>query len=146
MDKVTGNSKYIDNFHPYLNCDDMNHYFTGIGEGISDSFNKNPLNWKNPECTNKFTFNIVPDESIIKGLSHLSNDSSLDLLDFDTKLLRLATPHIYKSLSYVINMSLMTGYIADDWRFARTTPVYKGKGCKKKKIRVIIDLFRSFAI
>ena len=72
----------------------MNNYFTGIGREISDSFHKNPLNWKNPECTHKYTFSNVPDESILKALSHLSNDSSLDVLDFDSKLLRLAPPHI----------------------------------------------------
>ena len=131
--KATGNNKYVSSIHPDLNCTEMNNFFTGIGKEISDNFDKVPLDWKHPKCPYIFTFDHVHENLICKALLQLSNDSSLDVLDFDTKLLRLAAPHIFKSLTYIINVSLKTGVFPADWKFARITPIYKGKGCKKTK-------------
>ncbi len=73
----------------------------------------------------------MQEDSILEALPHLSIDSNLDIFDYDTKLLRLAAQFVFKSLCYLVNVSLKTGVILDDWKFARTTPIYKGKGCKK---------------
>ena len=57
----------------------------------------------------------------------------MDELGLDTKLLHIAAPHICDSLTLIYNKSLSSGEIPDDWKIARTTPVYKGKGSKKDK-------------
>ena len=36
-----------------------------------------------------------------------------------------------KSLTTIFNFSLKTGFVFDDWKYARVTPVYKGKGDKE---------------
>ncbi len=56
---------------------------------------------------------------------YLNQESSLDILDYDTKLLRMVAHLIYKKLTAIINVSLRTGNVPHDWTFARTTPMYK---------------------
>ena len=107
--KATGNNKYVSSMHPDLNCTEMNNFFTDIGKEISDKFNKVPLDWNHSKCPYIFTFDHVHENLIYKALLQLSNDSNLDVLDFDTKLLRSAAPHIFKSLTYIIKVSLKTG-------------------------------------
>ena len=63
-------------------------------------------------------------------MSLLSKDSSLDILNFDTKLLQIAAPYINVSLNNIFNVSITHGFLPEDWKLARTTPVYKGKGSK----------------
>ena len=48
----------------------------------------------------------------------------------DCKLLRLSAHLISASIVYILNKSLTTGELAEDWKLARVTPVFKGKGSK----------------
>ena len=111
-----------------LNGDDFNEYFVNIGKQISDSFQNEVFIWNHPDSTYTFEFQSVTVEKVRKILSQLSSDSSLDILNFDTKLLRIASPYISTSLSVLFNESLLSGLIPEDWKIARTTPIYKGKG------------------
>ena len=52
----------------------------------------------------------------------------MDLLDLDIRLIKYVAPFISKSLSQVINDSLLKGRIHTDWKRARVSPVYKGEG------------------
>ena len=63
-------------------------------------------------------------------LSKLSENSKLDSLDFDGKLLRMSSNIIAPSLTRILNISLETGVIPADLKITRVTPVYKGKGSK----------------
>ena len=51
----------------------------------------------------------------------------------DTKLLSLAAALIAPSLSNILNLSLKSGIVPNDWKLARVTPIYKGKGDKNDK-------------
>ena len=42
----------------------------------------------------------------------------------------IAAPAIAPILTFIFNKSLLLGYIPDDWKLARVTPLYKGKGKK----------------
>ena len=70
----------------------------------------------------------IEESSVLQSLNLLSNRSSIDIIDFDRKLLRLASAVIARSLTDLYNMSLMTGIVPNDWKFARVTPIYKGNG------------------
>ena len=61
---------------------------------------------------------------------HLPPSNGLDLLGIDNYLLRIAAPAITKSLTHIFNLSLCLGVIPEDFKTARVTPVYKGKGDK----------------
>lgn len=58
----------------------------------------------------------------------LNPNSSLDILDFDSKLTRLCANNICNPLSFNFNLSIKTGVVPSDWKYSRVTPVYKGKG------------------
>ena len=53
---------------------------------------------------------------------------SLDVLDIDTKLLKIASPFIAPSLTHVYNLSLYNGVVPNDFKKARITPVFKNEG------------------
>ncbi len=99
-----------------------------MGTKISDTFKKDPLKWKNPECIHKFKLEYISEDKILKHLLNLK-ESNLDVLTFDVKLLHISANVIYKSLTKLINMSISTGQIPEDWKLARITPIYKGRGC-----------------
>ena len=52
------------------------------------------------------------------------------MLKFDTKLLRFVAPIIAPLLTHVFNLSLFSGFLPQDWKLARVTPIYKGKNDK----------------
>ena len=55
---------------------------------------------------------------------------SVDILDMDTKLLKLSASYIAPSIAYILNLSLHSGVFPSDFKIARITPIYKGKGDK----------------
>ena len=58
----------------------------------------------------------------------LSSKANNDLLDFDIMLIKFAAPFNSKSLSRIINDSLLQGRVHTDWKRARVSPVYNGEG------------------
>lgn len=62
-------------------------------------------------------------------LSGMGSTSSADILGCDVKLLAVSHNIIAPCLTKMFNLSLQTCTLPDDWKLARVTPVYKGKGC-----------------
>jgi hypothetical protein len=61
-------------------------------------------------------------------LKQLSFCSSVDVLNFDCKLLRIASCLICSQLCHIFNLSLKSGIVPNEWKYARVTPICKGKG------------------
>ena len=57
-----------------------------------------------------------------------NTDSNNDVLQMDAKLLKLSAHLIAPSLTDIYNLSLSTPVIPNEWKLARITPIYKGKG------------------
>ena len=72
----------------------------------------------------------VTEKSVLARLCDLSPRSSLDVLNMDSKLLRIGSLEIVKPLTHVINVSINEGHVHEDWKLARVTPVYKGSGSR----------------
>ena len=96
LHKVTGNSKYVQDTQCDIDPDGLNDYFVTVGQDISDSFVNTPLMWKNPKCMYEFKFHDFVVDDVLKLLQQLSNDSNLDILDIDCKLLKLVAPYLAK--------------------------------------------------
>ena len=75
-----------------------------------------------------FEFVTIDEGNVVTDLLTLNADSNKDVLQLDSKLLRLASPLISKSLMHLFNLSSMSRVIPSDWKLARITPIYKGKG------------------
>jgi hypothetical protein len=118
-----------DNVNTDLSADQFNEFFSMIGTNVTSHFDEEPnLLWKGPESIYKFSFDTILGTDVTKLLKQLSVKSSLDVLNFDSKLLRLSHGHISDHLTLMFNLSLRDGVVPHDWKYARITPIYKGKG------------------
>ena len=111
-----------------ISASSFNEYFSNVGKNVSSKFvNEDDIKWKNPETVHSFEFVTVDEGSVITDLLTLNADGNNDVLQLDSKLLRLASPLISKSLTHLFNLSLMSRVVPSDLKLARITPIYKGK-------------------
>ena len=61
----------------------------------------------------------------------LPSETNVDILGYDSCILKLSSEIICSSLTILFNMSLYNGEIPNEWKKARVTPVYKNKGSKQ---------------
>ena len=113
-----------------ISSQSFNDYFTTIGANVvrSNVTLNYSYQWKLPESI--YVFNCLPvDEvTVYKLLSTLSDQPRKDVIGMDCKLLKISAAIITPSLTAVINASLSKGFVLDDWKVAKVTPAYKGKG------------------
>ena len=115
-----------------MTSDGFNCFFTSIGSEINQSFKSDELRWRGPESIYNFKFNTISEVEICHLLQKLPSKSNDDILGFDCKLLNIATHVICKPLYRILNKSLEDGTVLDDWKTARITPIFKGKGKKNE--------------
>ena len=128
MNNIVPNTKNGNQIPPEMNADKFNKYFADIGLKLAKQHKDVTLPWKNPEYVRTFKFNSPTKKFVIKKLTRLPDRSNLDILGFDTILLKISARYICDSLCTLINKSFVTGIVPDDWKLARVTPVYKGDG------------------
>ena len=109
--------------------DDFNDHFASIGQKVANECNTKAHDFKWPYQTSIhcFKFNAIAARDVTKGLCALKEDSSNDVLNFDTKLLHITASIISNSLTHLFNLSLATCFVPLDWKLARVTPAYTDK-------------------
>jgi hypothetical protein len=130
LNKVTNNRNMVSPPEE-LSAKDFNEYFSTIGENTARKYFSNSNDgshpWKGPNFTSsKFKFTEVAISTVHKLLTQLGESSSTDILGFDCKLLQLSTEIISPILTKLINVSLQEGYVIDEWKISKVTPVFKG--------------------
>ena len=134
ISKITKGNTFDDN-----SCDisatDFNEYFANIGEKVSQMCDDNgqSMPWKGPVSDVLFKFVQVTCDNIEKRLCKLGMKSNNDVLGMDAKLLCISSSIIAPIITAFVNTSIETNTVPDDWKFARVSPVYKGKGSKTDK-------------
>jgi hypothetical protein len=114
-----------------ISADTFNNFFATIGEKtVAKCENDISSNVNIPESIHKFKFDDINEALVMKLLRGLSSNSKNDILGCDSKLLNLGATIIAPSLTLLFNFSLRVGYIPNDWKIARVTPAFKGKGDK----------------
>ena len=112
-----------------ISATDFNDYFSHIGTNLTNDFGELKMpNFETKSPTEKFEFLQINADFVFHELIRLPLHSKQDLLNFDSKLLRLAAPIIAPILTHLFNLSLFHGTLPNDWKLARITPIYKGKG------------------
>ena len=111
-----------------LNSDSFNYYFTSIGSNLTKDFGDVTLPELNINYENEFQFKEINSNCVLRDLLNLPNKSSNDIIDMDSRLLRLASPIIAPHLCHIFNFSLNQVIVPPDWKLAKVTSIYKGKG------------------
>lgn len=112
-----------------LEADACNSYFSSVGSSLNEKFPKSPeLHWTQPNCIHSFHFTDISEDAVLKQLSSLDSKSNIDVLDYDSRLFKEGAEVLVTSLTMLFNKSLKCGRLPSDWKQARVTPVFKGKG------------------
>ena len=109
-----------------ISSQSCNDYFTTIGANVvrSNVTLNYSYQWKLPESIYVFNFVPVNEATVYILLSTLSDQPRKDVIGMDCKLQKISAAII----TAVINASLSKGFVMDDWKVAKVTPAYKGKG------------------
>ena len=126
-------SKQTDNLETDLNASGFNSFLCSVGNNLMTNVPVTNVGTTddlklNINHNKSFKFDTVQTSFIEKSLSSLKSNSSLDVLDMDCKLLKVAAKQLAPSLSYLLNLSLKSGIIPQDFKLACITPIFKGKG------------------
>ena len=112
--------------------------------GLAKGFSDNLPDWSLPISIYTFKFAEISQDFVHKELKHLEDYSKLDVCNMDSQLLNIAASVITPSLHSLLNWSLFIGYIPQDWKIAKVTPIYKGRGnnleCNYRPISVLSQI------
>ena len=108
-----------------LSPDAWNEHFASVGNKLCSKFSENDeLIWRNNSSIYNFKFKSLLEEDVLAF-------TNVDILGYDSCILKLSSEIICSSLTILFNMSLYNGEIPNEWKKARVTPVYKNKGSKQ---------------
>lgn len=115
--------------YPPISPDQFNEFFTQIGPDLHAKFTTpDVLHWTQPEAVHSFNFSEIDEEYLLDLLTALPLHSNLDILCFDSRLLREGAEVLVSSMTAIFNLSITQSSLPNDFKTARVTPVYKGKG------------------
>ncbi len=111
-----------------LTPDSFNEYFSQVGIKLANKLPDVPYDCKLPQSIHVFQLNAIHVNFIYEQLNLLKDKSNLDIINMDSRLLKLGASVIAPSITVLFNKSLSSGVIPNDWKCATVTPIYKGKG------------------
>ena len=116
-----------------LSPDALNEHFASVGRNkLCSKFSENDeLLWRNNSSIYNFKFKSLLEEDVLAFINKLPSETNVDILGYDSCILKLSSEFICSSLAILFNMSLYNGEITNEWKKARVTPVYKNKGSKQ---------------
>ena len=129
-------NKYNNQKQTSITADEFANHFSKVGSAISDTFeedSKAETTIKGVQSIYNFQLEMVNNKDVLKLLDDLPSKSSNDVLGMDSKLLKVARNEISNILTHIINLSIKYSEVVPDWKIARVSPVYKGKGSLEDK-------------
>ena len=108
----------------------FNEFFANIGSKLAETIhNKNKNNTFNSYLKNRsphtFTFKLTSEEIVTKTINCFKAKRSAGYDSISTELLKLISPLIVRSLTVIINQSLITGIFPSKLKIAKVIPLYK---------------------
>ena len=111
-----------------LSPDAWNEHFASVGNKLCSKLSeKDELIRRNSSSIYNFKFTSLLEEDVLVFINKLPSETNVDILGYDSCILKLSSEIICSSLTIVFNMSLYNGEIPIEWKKARVTPVYKNK-------------------
>ena len=129
---LTGDKRSINPKPHDLSNEDLNLHFSSVGPTLAQTFSTDLPEWNAPECIYPLSLQNVENSFTLKQFKSLSDRPKLDVhvLNIDSKLMKLSADYIAPSLTQIFYLTLTQNYIPSDWKKAKITPIYKGKGSK----------------
>ena len=120
----------------FLNC-----HFTTMGPRLASEIpsdqNKKPEDYLTKHSAS-FQFKNISPSKVLKLLSSVKIAKATGLDKISNKILKLAAPVIYKSLTDLFNFSIASGEFPSDWKVAKVCPLFKsGEKCDANNYRPI---------
>ena len=136
-----------------LDCNKFNDYFATIGNNLTCNLDTNkPLPSINvPKPTHPFIFKDIDFHYIRSKIIDLPDKAYPDSVGIDNIMLKLAADVIAISLTNILNLSLQTSELPNEWKTARITPIYKKNGSKfecnnYRPISILPTIAQNFGI
>jgi hypothetical protein len=100
-----------------LNAEQFNTFFANVGSKLSENFGQELPNC--PPTTSVYTFTFAPIQAdeVYKALCELELKPKLDILLFDSYLLRLSAHLIAETLAAIFNVSCKGGHVPNDFKW-----------------------------
>ena len=115
-----------------LSPDTWNDQFASVGNKLCSKFSENDeLILRNNLRIYNFKFKSLLEKDVLAFINKLPSETNVDILSYDSCILKLSSEIICSSPTILFNMSLSNGEILKEWKKARVTSVYKNKGSKQ---------------
>lgn len=109
-------------------ADGFNKYFSNVGPDLARSIGTSDYNFENyiKKTNAEFSgFNTINTSNICHLLNSLSKSKATGIDKISSKILKIASPVISGSLTYIFNQSIVLSSFPNEWKMARVTPIYK---------------------
>ena len=114
-----------------ISAEQLNDHFSTIAEKIvtsnpkSDSLDKLQEFCLSKNIQSKFDIPLMTVTEVYNALKYLKQSGTRDLDGLDTKILRLGSPLITNTLTYVFNLCIMKNTFPIAFKMAKVIPLYK---------------------
>ena len=109
--------------------EEMNLYFTNIGQNLAPKSNRNFDSFSNFFQTthdHEFHFKDVTENEVLKVINKLQSKETKDVDGISSKILKKISNALHKPITTIINQSLHTGIFPNKLKIAKVLPIYKG--------------------
>ena len=114
---------------PHALAKSFNEYFTGIVKEIkkAHTFKGNFKKFIKKQTTffSVFKFSQVTEQECLDIVNNIPSNKATGLDDISARLVKLAAPFVSISVTHIINLSLRTGSIPQEWKSAKIVPIFK---------------------
>ena len=98
-----------------LSPDAWNEHFASVGNKLCSKFSENDeLIWRNNSSIYNFKFKSLLEEDALAFINKLPSETNVDILGYDSCILKLSSEIICSSLTILFNMSLYNGEIPNE--------------------------------
>ena len=110
-----------------ISTDTFNNYFASIGTKLADGLNNVLYSSSLPRAIYSFELLSIGINFIYNQPLLLKDKFNTDIINIDSKMMKIGSNAIASSLTVIFNLSVYSGEIPIDWKCAKVTPIYKGK-------------------
>ena len=107
---LTGDKRSTNPIPHDLSTEDLNLHFSSVGSTLAQTFSTDLPEWNAPECIYSLSLQNVEISFTLKQLKSLPDRPKLDVLNIDSKLMKLSADYIAPSLTQIINLTLTQNY------------------------------------